>query len=147
MKKKDKLLISHLRNNARESLTRLSKKTGIPVSTIYDKLKVYQKSFIRNHTILVDFTKLGYSAKAKIMIKVNKDKRKEVEEHLKRNRFVNSAYKINNGYDFLIEGVFKDVKELHNFVEKLEERFDIEDKQVFFVIDEIVKEKFLSEIV
>ena len=85
------MLISHLRNNARESLTKLSKKTGIPVSTIFDKIKNYEKSFINNHTTLIDFSKLGYSAKAKIIIKVNRDRRKEVEEYLRRNKIVNQV--------------------------------------------------------
>ena len=45
----------------------------------------------------------------------------------------------------MIEGIFKNVKELHEFVEKLEEKFDVKDNRVYFVVDEIVKEKFLSE--
>ena len=34
--KKDLLLISHLRQNARETMTNVSRSTGIPISTIFD---------------------------------------------------------------------------------------------------------------
>jgi DNA-binding Lrp family transcriptional regulator len=143
--KKDLLLLSYLRNNARESLTKLSKKTGIPISTIFDRLKAYEKDFICNHVTLIDFSRLGYGAKVQIMIKVEKERRAEIKMHLMKNQFVNSAYKINNGYDFLIEGIFKDIGALQEFIENLEERFNINEKQVFFVIEDIKKEKFLAD--
>lgn len=143
--KKDLILLSYLRNNARESLTKISKKTGIPISTIFDRLKTYEKDFIKNHTTLIDFSRIGYSAKANIMIKVAKERRDLVKEHLNKNQKVNSAYKINNGYDFFVEGIFRNIKEVQDFIENLEEEFNIEDSQVYFIIDEIKKEKFLSD--
>jgi len=36
---KDLLILSELRQNARETLTKMSKHTGIPISTIFDKIK------------------------------------------------------------------------------------------------------------
>ena len=40
MKKKDQILLSYLRKDARMPLTKMSKKTNIPVSTLFDRLKV-----------------------------------------------------------------------------------------------------------
>ena len=45
-KEKIELLISHLRNNSREQLTRLSKDTRIPVSTIFDLIRRLRKQNI-----------------------------------------------------------------------------------------------------
>ena len=144
MKKSDLLIISSLRKNAREKLTSMSKKTRIPVSTIFDRIRGYEDSIIKKHTALVDFSKLGYNTQANIILKVNKKDRDAVREFLMRHSSVNSAFKINNGYDFLIESVFRNIKEVEDFIDMLEEKFSIKTKQVFYVIDDLKKESFLS---
>jgi len=140
------LLLSFLRSNGRESLTSLSKKTKIPVSTIFDRLRLYEQEVICKHTALLDFSKLGYTAKAKILLKVKKEEREELAKFLKSRKEINSADKINNGYDFILEGIFTNVKGLHQFMEDLEENFKLEEKQIFFIIDELLKENFLCEL-
>lgn len=144
MKKTDLLIISSLRQNARAKLTEISRKTRIPVSTIFDKIKIHEGTVIRKHTALVDFSKLGYNTRANIILKVKKEDREPVREFLMKNSCINSAFKINNGYDFLIEAVFRNIKEVEDFIESLEEKFSIKAKQVFYVIDELKKEAFLS---
>lgn len=144
LKQKDLQMLAHLRNNGRMRLTLLSKKIKVPVSTLYDKLKVFQKDLIKKHTTLVDFKQLGFHTKANIMIKVNKTDRDSVRGYLETHHQVNSVYKINNNFDYLIEGVFKHVKDAEDFIEKLEEKFTIENKQTYYIIDELKKEGFMS---
>jgi len=138
-------MVAHLRKNARETLTEMSKKTNIPVSTLYDKLKVHEKELIQKHTCLVDFTKLGFNTKAQILIKVDRDVREEVREYLLKEFNVNSVYKINSGYDFMIEGIFKHVKDMEDFLEKLDEKFKLKEQQVYYVIEDVKREGFLSD--
>ena len=142
---KDMVMVAHLRKNARETLTEMSKKTNIPVSTLYDKLKVHEKELIQKHTCLVDFTKLGFNTKAQILIKVDRDVREEVREYLLKEFNVNSVYKINSGYDFMIEGIFKHVKDMEDFLEKLDEKFKLKEQQVYYVIEDVKREGFLSD--
>lgn len=144
MKKTDLLIISSLRQNAREKLTEISKKTRIPVSTIFDRIKMHEGSIIRKHTALVDFGKLGYNTRANIILKIGKGDREAMREFLMKHSSINSAFKINNGYDFLIEAVFANIKEVEDFTDLLEEKFSIKAKQVFYIIDELKKEDFLS---
>jgi len=144
MKKTDLLIISSLRQNAREKLTEMSKKTRIPVSTIFDRIKTHEGNIIKKHTALVDFGKLGYNTRANIILKVNKDDREDIKEFLMKHNSINSAFKINNGYDFLIEAVFANIKEVEDFTDLLEEKFSIKSKQVFYIIDDLKKEEFLS---
>ena len=145
MNQKDILIISSLRNNARETLTNISKKTNVPISTIYDKLKSYEKSLIRKHTSLLDFNKLGFNARANIMIKVDRSVRDEIKDHLIKHQNINSVYKINNGFDFLIEGIFKNMKDLEDFMENLEDKFQIKNKQIHYIIDDIKRESFMGD--
>ncbi|MFC1753810.1 Lrp/AsnC family transcriptional regulator [Thermoproteota archaeon] len=142
---KDILLMSHLRQNARKNLTSISKETGIPVSTIFDKIRKYESSkLIKKHTALLDFSKLGYEVKVHIVLKVPKDKRDELKTYLLKEPLVNSVYRINNGYDFMIEAFFRNIREVHDFTEGLE-RFKVKSPEEYFVLEEVKKEAFMSD--
>lgn len=141
--RKDLLILAHLRNNARETLTNLSKKTSIPISTIYDRLK--ETSIIKKHTCLIDYPLLGYNTRAQIVIKIGKKNKHIIQDTLMAMENVNSVYKINNGYDYMLDVIFRNIKELENFLEELEEGFTIKAKQVYYVIDNIKSETFMSK--
>ena len=142
--KKELIILSKFRENSRESLTKMSKKISVPVSTIYEKLKGYEKSVIKRHTSLLDFSKLGFNTRATIILKVTKDNKDALKEFLLNNRYVNTFYKINNGYDFMIEAIFRELNEVESFVEELEDKYNVQDKKVYYIIDELKKEAFLS---
>ena len=146
LNQKDLLLLNNLRQNARETLTKLSRKTRIPISTIYDKLKMYHGDIIKKYTSIIDFAKLGYNARVNIMLRIDKEQRDEIKEFLARKDCINSVFKINNGYDFLIEGIFKDIRGVEDFLETMEDRFKIKSKQVYYVVDEIKREGFMTAI-
>lgn len=145
MNKKDFLVMAYLRRNARETLTKMSRKTNIPISTIYDKLKLHEGSIIVKHTCLIDFNQLGFSSRANVIIKVDRNEREALLSFLIKNQHINSVYKISNGYDFLIETVFRNVKDLEDFLDTLELKFKIKDKQVYYIIEDLKREAFLSD--
>ncbi len=144
MKKQDLMVLSALRQNARVSLTKMSRTTKVPVSTIYDKLKQYERSVIKKHTALIDFTQLGYNTRANVLIKVGKDQREQLLEHFDKCSNINSVYKINNGYDYLVELVFVHIKDLEDFMENLGAQFSILKQETYYVIDDIKREEFMS---
>ena len=144
LKGRERLLLSHFRRNARESLTTISRETRVPVSTIFDKLKHYERQFIRKHTTLVDFSKLGYMTRANVMLKVAVEHREALKAHLLRHENVNSLFKINNGYDYLAELVFRQLKEMEDFLEQLEQKYKITEKTVFYIIEDICREEFMA---
>lgn len=144
LNRKELIILSKFRENSRESLTRMSRNISVPVSTLYEKLKVYEKSVIKRHTSLLDFNKLGFNTRATIILRVSKDNKESLKQFLLDSRFVNSFYKINNGFDFMIEAVFRELNEVESFVEELDNNFEIEEKKVYYIIDELKKEAFLS---
>ena len=109
MNKKDLKILAYLRNDARMPLTKMSRKTNIPVSTIFDRLKLSENQLIIKHTSLINFSKLGYHTRANITLRVDKEDKEAVKEFLIKNHLVNSVYKINNGFDFMVEGIFKQI--------------------------------------
>ena len=143
--KKDLLIIAELRRNARESLTEMSKHTKIPISTIYDRLKMNEGSLIKKHTTLIEFSKLGFYTRANILLKVEHDCKNEVKDFLIRHHRINSVFQVNNGYDFLAEGIFKHIKELEDFLEEVESKFRVQKRDVYYIIEELKRESFLSD--
>jgi len=142
VKKTDLEVISSLRKNARETLTNISRTKRIPVSTIFDKIRVHRQGIIKKYTTIVDFNELGYSARAKITIKAKPDARLKLKSFLMIHPNVNSLYRINNGYDFLVETIFKNILELEEFIESVEKMVKV--KQVYYVIEDLKREEFLA---
>jgi DNA-binding Lrp family transcriptional regulator len=143
IKNSDLKLIAYLRKNARQTLTEISKKTRIPISTLYDKLRLHERTVILKHTTLLDFAKLGFNCRANILLKAGREERDKLGSYLKAHPAVNNLYKINNGFDFLVEGVFSHVKELEDFVDTLEKTFPIAEKKTHYVIEDLKREEFM----
>ncbi|HLD15102.1 MAG TPA: Lrp/AsnC family transcriptional regulator [Candidatus Nanoarchaeia archaeon] len=143
--KKEMMIVSCLRKNARETLTKISRETGIPVSTIFDNIRRNFNNLVIKHTALIDFSKIGYSTRATITLKLAlKEEKEAVKEYLLKNKSVNSFYKINNGYDFLVEGIFHDLSELEMFLDDIESKFKIVEKRVYYIIQELKREEFMA---
>ena len=140
---KELIIMSMLRRNARETLTRMSKMSKIPISTIYDKIKSHEDGLIRKHTCILDFTKLGFNTRASISLKVSKTRREELKDYLQKHPNVNTIYKINNGFDYWIECIFKNIKDLEDFLDLLEGKFGTK-RQVYFIIEDIKREAFMA---
>jgi DNA-binding Lrp family transcriptional regulator len=126
-------------------LTAMSKSARVPISTIYDRLKIYAGTFIVRNTALLDFSKLGFHTRATILMRSDPKSRDALRDYLSKALPVNSLFKINNGFDFCADCVFRDLHDLEDFMDKTERQFDIKSKQVFFVIDDIKREAFLSD--
>ncbi|MGM5481361.1 MAG: Lrp/AsnC family transcriptional regulator [Nanobdellota archaeon] len=142
---KDMRLISWLRTNSRLPLTKISKGTNIPISTLFDKLKEQEKDLVFKHTTLIDFSKLGYYTKVHLLLKTPTKHKKELEKHLKCNDKINSIYKVTEKYHFLVEGIFKHVKDFNTFLEVLEERFSPLEYSSHFITEDVKREAFLAE--
>jgi DNA-binding Lrp family transcriptional regulator len=143
-KRKDLMILVEMRKNARAQLTEISKKTKIPISTIYDRLKNNSNGVITKNVSILNFDLLGFNTIATICLKCGKNDKKNIFEFLLNHQNINSLYKINNGFDFMFEAIFRNIKELEEFMEKIEENYVIKSKQVFYIIDFIKKEEFFS---
>jgi hypothetical protein len=80
-----------------------------------------------------------------MLIAMPKEKRKEAEQFFCKHHNVNSVYKINNNYEFLIEAVFKHIKQLEDFNDLLEQRFNTTTIEVHHIIYDIVREAFMED--
>ncbi|MFH1439700.1 MAG: Lrp/AsnC family transcriptional regulator [Candidatus Woesearchaeota archaeon] len=143
-KRSDIILLSKLRNDARTTLTKLSKNTRIPISTVFDKIRSFENDFVTKYTSLIDFTKFGFYARANVILKIGKKHLDNVRDYLAKHPNVNTLYKINNGFDYQVELVFRDMQGLETFLWNLNTKFTIKQYIVYYIIDEIKKESFLT---
>ena len=123
--KKEILLISNLRKEGRAQLTKVSRNTNIPVSTLFDLLKKVDMQ----HTCIPDFKRYGFQVRATITLKVDITDKERIKEYLLNHPNLNSIWKINNGYDYMIEVIFKEMAELEAFADKLEKEFKLKEKK------------------
>lgn len=144
MKESDKKILQYIRNNSRINLTTLSRRTGIPVSTIFDRLRAYEGKTVRKFTALLDFTALGYTTRMKLFLKVHPEQREKIRNYLLAHENVNNLWRINNGYDFIADCVFRDLVEAEDFCDALEVRFEIMERKVHHVIASLAREKVLA---
>ncbi len=144
--KENLAIVAHLRQNARITLTALSRKVNMPVSTLFDRVRALKALGVTRLTALLDFPQLGYAVCVTLLLKAGKDKRDALGDYLLKAQSVNSLMRVNNGYDFLAECVFKDMRGLEEFCEKLERSFGVRDKEAHFIIDELKREAFLAEV-
>ena len=142
--KRELLILSNLRREGRATITKLSKLTNVPISTIYEKLKSNNQGLIKKHTCLINFSRLGFNTITNVLLRVKKEDRESLKQYLMRHHSVNSLYKINSNFDFLLEGVFRNIKDMEEFMEALEDKFAIKGKQVYYIIDDIKREGFME---
>jgi Lrp/AsnC family leucine-responsive transcriptional regulator len=141
----DLLIIAHLRQDARISLTQMSRQTRIPVSTIFDKIRDFKETgLIRKNTSIVSFERLGYNTKALVFLSASREERGQLVDSLKNSANVNSLFKVNNGWDLIAEIISPSFKEIEEFLERIEEKVTLTKKEVFYVIEELKREEFFS---
>ncbi|MBT5022980.1 winged helix-turn-helix transcriptional regulator [Candidatus Woesearchaeota archaeon] len=140
MDEKSIQILSHLRGDARKNLSVIGRELNMPISTIHDKVKRFEKEAVKKFTALIDFQKLGLNS-VHMIIKCGTQKER-VKEYLVHNQNINSIYELNSGYDFLLEVVFKELKELDHMITMLKQ-YDIRNIEEFVTKNEIKREGYL----
>jgi len=133
-------LIKCLRQNSRDSLTNISKRIKVPISTVHDRIKTSERKFIKKYTSIVDFEKLGFLLRTKILIN---SKNEKINEFIAKNKNINSVFELQGNYNLLLDCVFKDNKDFNSFINKLS-LLPIHSKEIYFIVNEIKREEFLG---
>ena len=145
MDQKDLKILEHLRGNARETLTMISKETGIPISSTYDRMKRLEGiGVIKKYTCLLELEKIGICTQVVILLKTRNTMQKNLECWLNANEHANNLMRMNGEWDFLTEVVVKDIKTLEDFIESLREDFGKIRLSVLYVLEDLKREGFLN---
>ncbi|MCK4669758.1 MAG: Lrp/AsnC family transcriptional regulator [Nanoarchaeota archaeon] len=143
MERNDLLLIAALRKDARKKSSKIAKELHMPVTSVHENI-AKNRGYLKKYTALLNFDKLGYFIRANLAFAVAPEDKDRLMQFLQKQDCVNSLYKINAGFDFLVEVVFQTLDELEAFIEVIEKNHIIYGKQVHHILKEIVREKFMS---
>jgi len=136
--RKQRMILSEIRQNSRQHVSEIAKKLNLPITTVHDNCRALSK-YIAGYTTLVDFAKLGYSLRVNFMFRIKN--RRVLDEFVLKSFNVNSVSKVNNRSTLLVECFFKSMSEAYAFKEKLQDegvgRIDMR-----YIIEEIKKEGF-----
>lgn len=137
-------VLALLRQDSRQRLVDISKRTGIPVSTVFARLRLYLGSYVRRYTCLLNYDRLGYSIRVAMLLKVKPQNRQGLAGFLAKKPNVNSLYRVNNGYDFMVEAVFRDLNEVEGFLEEAEAGFGAKN-QMHYLLENLKEQEFLAD--
>ncbi len=132
-------VLSHLRRDSRERFTNIARKTGLSKLTVSNIEKRLLARGIIKHTALLDFRNMGYGITTCFALKCRQKSR--LSDFLLSHPNINTLSAIEGKYDLFAEAVFRNMKDMHDFIEELE-RFDIECMRQIHLIDDIKKEEF-----
>jgi DNA-binding Lrp family transcriptional regulator len=138
LSKKEKKILSELRNDSRKNIVQISKDTGIPVSSTAVIIKKLEKKYDLRHFSHLDYSKLGYHLH--VNYKITTQDKALFHSFLKSHPSVNNASTILNDIDYDVNCIFKDLKQVIEFRELLQSK-GANFKETF-IVDEIKKEGF-----
>jgi len=141
IQQRDLMVLSALRQNSRRTLTQMSKMTKVPISTLHEIIRAKESW---KFTVLTDFAQWGYTTKAQVMLKLRTQDKAAARDFLQAHILVNSLYKVNNGYDFMCEVICRNLNDLEEFMDSVDQRFTIKGKEVHHIMEDVKREGFLS---
>jgi len=116
----DKRILRMLIRDGRVNYITIAKTLGRTPTTIKNRiLKLIERDVLKKVVPVIDYRILGFSLSAIIFIDAKPGFLEETVEFLKRMPNVLLIYEITGEYNFLVRGIFKNEKELSDFIEEL----------------------------
>ncbi|HZX20727.1 MAG TPA: Lrp/AsnC family transcriptional regulator [archaeon] len=142
---KDREIINEMIRNSRQTVGQLSRKIGLPPTTIHNRIKKMEKNgLILNYTVNLDYKKLGRPILAYIGIGVNynvegkKVSQKDVAIQIKKLDGVREVTILAGGMDIIVKALAVDVEDLNNLVtEKLRNIDGVDKTQTMIALQQV----------
>jgi DNA-binding Lrp family transcriptional regulator len=119
---KDRQLINELLENSRQTIGKLSKKIGLPPTTIHNRIKKLEKGdIILNYSVNLNYKKLGRPIMAYVGITIdytpvagNKIEQVGVAEAINKLDGVQETYILTGGFDIVVKILAKDIDDVND---------------------------------
>jgi len=149
---KDKKILEQLQINARQSISSISKKTGLPRDVVkYRIKKLEENDVIRFYHAIINPAKLGHPMYTFVLFTLSNfdvNKEKEFIGFLKQHRKIVTVAKISGNWDIGLNICSTDFKDFDETMYEIRTKFSdiIKEFQVGSVIDEY-KSDFMTELI
>lgn len=134
-----------MRQNSRTNINDVAKQLNYATSTMYDILHRLEDKKIIEYKSKISFEKIGFPIKTLIIVKTTTAYKDKLREYLQKTPYINNLHIINHKSNFHMECIFRNQRELEEFLEELEENNTLSEIHVYNVLETIYSEKFLTE--
>lgn len=142
---KDIKILNTLLENSRLSCRQISKITGFSISTVISRMKRLESlGVIKQYTLDIDYTKLGYDFPVIIDVRVSEGKLIEVEREIAKDPHVLAVYDITGEFDVSVYAIFRNRQQLDKFVKNLQKMKYVERTNTKLVLNAITKQSKVS---
>jgi Lrp/AsnC family leucine-responsive transcriptional regulator len=116
--KKDLALIEELKGDAKLSEQKLARKTGIPMTTVHNRLrKLRGLGVIKSYTIRLDYAKLGRPLVAYVLVKAMPGvDQKKLLERISKAPQMSEASMVAGEFDIIFKARTASIKELNDVI-------------------------------
>jgi len=123
MRASDLKIISALRTNSRETLTKISADTGISISLVFDRLKsMEQEGLIKRNSCSVDWKRLGLR-RVLLLIKTPERLREKAQAWLAKSHHINNLWRL-DGSGLAAEAMFVSLRQQEVFIKTIRKEFE-----------------------
>ena len=142
MDENDKKILTELISNSRRPISKISSKTGIPDSTVSNRIKKLENNnIIEQYTTIINPEAIGIKVIAMIIIQTETEKHENVEIELPKLDKVSQVYSISGEYDILIKVWAHTLEELNDIVNSEIRTIDgIEELRELIVMEKLKEE-------
>ena len=142
MDENDKKILTELISNSRMPISKISSKTGIPDSTVSNRIKKLENNnIIEQYTTIINPEAIGIKVIAMIIIQTETEKHENVEIELPKLDKVSQVYSISGEYDILIKVWAHTLEELNDIVNSEIRTIDgIEELRELIVMENLKEE-------
>lgn len=142
LSKKDKMILEELQKDCRQSMRKLSRKLGIPATTIHERIrKMIKKGVIKKFSAILDLEKIGLPTTAIVLVKRSGTEKKgkidykHIGKVLSKFPEIQEVYVVTGEYDAILKIRGKSEKEIGAYVvDKLWNISDVERSITCFVL-------------
>jgi DNA-binding Lrp family transcriptional regulator len=121
----DLRILSEVRRNGRETMTKISGDTGIPISLVFDRLKsMEQQGLIENYSCSLDWKQLGLNRRMLLLIKISDHLRQKAQARLARSHHINNLWQLKGKWDLAAEAMFVSLRQQEVFITALRKEFE-----------------------
>ena len=143
--KKDEIILTELKKNARESTKMIAKNVKIPRVTVHDRIqKMIDRGIIKSFQVSIDYKKIGFTSEVFIFVSFLSNtevSQRELAKRISELPGVSEVHIISGEYDLLLKVRGKSLEDIGILVvDKLRQLKGV-DKTVTFACFETVKEE------
>ena len=140
----DLKILSALRSNGRETLTKISADTGISISLVFDRLKsMEQEGLIERYSCSVDWKRLGLNSRVLLLIRMPEHLWQKAQARLASSHHINNLWRLNGG-SLAAEAMFVSLRQQEVFIKALRKEFKDLEVSTHEVVENPKWEGFLT---